>query len=1207
MARRRRRSIIGLRNYSVHATTTRQNKEAGDVDGDAASAEEVLANQIRARSELDALLQGENDAEYSRAWELYVEAGYPNDMNVRLLGYLSNSVRIEDRKRARQLFDECPKTERSEEDYLHITKYLLRSGDFDEAIRVCKEAFASGSVTTWARMFAYFANNKEWYYMLEAWRSLPRRLENRILFSCLEPSLLVKQASDFATFLRANDELRTPGGLYLATNLLNFVMSFPSIVKRTSTQATLHLLREYNNLGILDGKIYYRLIGTLRSSKRRSIAVRSLLVYRNLRWRLPAEVPPVKVIEGLVKTLASFEAVKGVQYLLDESYRFCSTPTVRTYIYALTAFSRAGSVEAVHKVLDRIMSDPKGPGRLILVKLMKPLIYVHARIGDVNGALTQFRRMTDEFGCEADIECYNVLIGAYTGARDFFGALSIFKEMLSRNVQPDDYSFSTLMAHCAKRGDIEGVRNLIRMARERKIPMTIPMLASVVEAYCKNHRLDMAESVAESALDVNAKGARVRMWNMLLWNYAFRLELDSFSRIRTRMRDIGLQPDGFTYAALMLCLVLTGYPDSARRVLRTLHRTGRIEATRFHYDIILSGYLRSRNRDMVHVIFREMEERFGNPGIGSRVLDLRNEIGRDLDLARETGYRTNEADFDPTGDDFDLAEETGLGSDNAPASLPPVRLAHAENRLSDTVSRFDVSILASEGPFIESRSQPLGEAFPAVFYEHIIRAYGNRGAIGKVEALFKDYLGARPSPIPSAHPYDLTPSRLLTTLMNTYVKARRHDEVDIIWKTLFRRSVKDSRQSNIASWLSSGGEAMPAMDEALPILPSQRFILSWPISLYMRSIADRGEFLKLREVVKQVEDAGFSLTSFNWAVYVERLCHSDSMSGIFEAFSVYEKTFMPCFPSWGALRRGSVLRPPDVSEYLVFMDGVRLRQRHQGFLGKKGRFHLAKIRPGSIVPTYTTAIHVASAYRFIKDRSVVYGDGELRDLYAIAPQTIDALGLLPFSKDKLQRTLLRGRSYDRGGRPGNRKSYSPFVWTGGVLGVGGQPRIRPSRASRQVEAYLHDVQKIREAQLSEAEAESQRHVDTAQGEDAQEQDTLPPPESERLPFEAPPDIFDRQDAYDIEAETLLENSGAENDTEMDDADLVIAEAEEARRMELDRQEMMEQEERRIRKEEEKAAAAAYAKAVSKMGWNGREEYELEEYGQEKYEEKEEDR
>ncbi|ODM23914.1 hypothetical protein SI65_01504 [Aspergillus cristatus] len=1114
-SRRRRKTVPGLSRAYVSKSASRyQSAQAGQGVLEEHEKPGGEDERERARDSLRVLFNQRRQGDYEEAWTLYAVAGRPLDLKSSLLDYLSRSERPLDRNRLKQIFDEIPVEHRSAHDYLRLAESCVAAGTFPDLKGLCQEAVSSGlGNPCLAFTIAASVNNAQWDIAHEMWNLRPKSFEDErspdnewlcSVISQVDLSLFLKNAVGLADFLKGQGDVRP--ARELVGILIDHAFSSLRAIENTSSKNILLLLRRYKGLGIVTAEHFYKLIQTSQSSDLRTTFIRSIVIYRTFRWQLPDKVPPAKIIRAMMRTLVSFNITNGMTYFMEEFSHFHGKPTPDVYKNALVAFSRAGDVAKVREVFDKLVSD-HGPPRSR--RLLTPLLYVQARIGNVRETRREFNRIPEEYGLPLNTVCWNNLLTAHANAGDPSGAFQTFDEMLRSGVELNSHTFGILMGVCANKGDIDNVRRLLAMAKERQMQITAPMIDPIVEAYCRNGKFDVAESVAETCLGLEVQGSRVRMWNILLWHYAFRLDLEAVSRIRSRMDKAGLLPDGMTYAALMLSLALIGKTDSARRIFRSLHRNKRVHATEFHYTIILYGYVRERNRDMVHIVFREIKERFQRPGSSSSLLFLKNQLQRDLQSVR---------------------------SGEKPEESASVRLENAEKFLAETIADFDTTKLATKEPMPATGRQSAMEAFPSMFYEYVMNSYGTKGASRKVRELFDQFISRQQTLRASDNVEELAPLRLLNTLMLAHLRADEYKEVEKCWRLAFPRAIKLATPLNVDEWLSAHLPPADSLEPPRPslpqspqgahdllvdsdasdlseelisqknrILPSYKFMLSKPLSLYLRSLAYRNEVERIPEVVAEVERAGFSLSSYNWSSYVQLLATSANPSRQIEAFVVFEEKFMPNFPGWNFIRRGLSIKPSGVPRAIARLEEHRYGGRRD-HLFKEGRIYWSKIQPDFMYPTYISMVYLASALLDFRERSVVEGGVQLQSLYTEAPKTLEALGSMPYLREKFQGVLLRSRQQ----KPDKRKiplQWEPWVWTGGVLDVGGRPRSSALVLSNEAAARTSTAGGL-DQHVTDTKAKAKASVS-----EEDEPEDFPPPKT-----------FDPEDEHDIETETSYEET-----------------------------------------------------------------------------------
>ncbi|KAL6231612.1 hypothetical protein BDW75DRAFT_219696 [Aspergillus navahoensis] len=949
-----------------------------------------------------------------RAWQLYMFAGQPSDLDHALFAQYSKSGKESDHLRAKHLFYKLSEEFRSAEDYLTLLRSHLTAGQLDELGSVCQQAEANGhGLSCWALALAHCIESADWPLAQGLYEAVCP-VDGYKLWDCILPLLnassVLTNLPDLSVQLQsqANNTVSAEKKPDFVKYLTGKIFVSSNFVEIISTDTLLRLLRDYHSAGFLNPHIFWNLIRTLQSSERRAIFVRSIVIYRDFDWLMDKMPPSTQILNHFLKRLAHFDITANVDYFLEQYSRYHSKPPALAYRYALAVFSRAADSPSVKRVYEKYVAHYGESVASQVWKMRAHLLHAHAKKGDVHETLVEFGKLWRKTNRRPPTHCWNILLTAYANAGDLKGCFSRFKMMVENKVKLDSYSFGIIMGLCAHRGDIDLVLEALEVAKRQHVQLTTPMLDTVVEAHCRNKNLRQAEHFAKACLSVDASGARVRMWNILLWNYAFEMDLESIARIRACMDAAGIRPDDMTYAAFLLSLVLLRQTDSARRILRTLSRSGQMHATQFHYALVLYGYVKDRNRDMVHVIFREIQERFGHHGPGTKLLLLRSQLQRDLHLIAQ-------------------AQEEEGGMDSA-----EVHFGHAEKLLAEIIEDFDPVNLVKRAPIPGASRLPVAEAFPASYYEPLMTEYAKKGKLGRVEQLFGEYAKTRRQSVEDARAK--APIGLITSLMLAYLKADQLEKVDEFWELAHRRARDLGKPISERLWKP---EEIPAPTQRPPLLPAYRFELSRPLSLYMRSLAYRKRFTEIDKAIAEVERDGFSLSTFNWSTYVQMFATTDDPANTLKAFSVFEEKFMPAFPGWNHLRQSHGFKHSDVTAAIDLMEKQPF-PKPRGMLGPKGKRYWSKRHPEFAQPTYVSLVYLASALLRARNNSIEAGTAELSALNDAAPKTITAIAAMPRLREKFQGVLLR----DRAERPDRVfPERERFVWTGGVLGVGGRRRL----------------------------------------------------------------------------------------------------------------------------------------------------------------------
>jgi pentatricopeptide repeat-containing protein PET309 len=1036
------------------------------------------------------------------------------------MDHLARSQRFIDVERAISLLEEVDPDKRTADDYSSVIVSLFSAGHTSTVYQLCETALTQQTkVDAFAIVFKISITEKRWQDTLGFWRKGHDKFDYKSFGSLASLQDFPQCVLSLLEYMKTMKDLDAK----LLDVLLTTVFQSKDAMADIRLETLLSLTREFSDLGIITQEHYELGIKTLIKVGTRSSFVAAMVLYRNFRWHLSTCVPPTYILHGLLETLVELGNYRGVQYLLNDFIHFHRKPSVEAYKIALTVFSRRADSDKVKELFDDLLRNhgapslrhPDYPRLPRHIKWVVPVIHSYALVGDYPRAIEEFNKIMPIYRLRPNSVAWNALISAPANANNLKKAFRIFRRMRLKGIKPNQYTYAILMNLCARLGNVKAVLALSQMAQESNVGLSTYLIYPVVDAYCRSQFLDEAEQMAESSMSLELSGSRTILWDRLLWAHAFRADMDSVSRIHKRMKEARLQFTENTYAAMMLSFCIVGRPDSARRLLRGLQRGGKIHASEFLYTIVLYGFVKQGNRDMVYIIYKEMIARFGNPGMSTRLLMLRHTIGRDT--LKGVG--------------------TGDSSDS--------RLAMSEDYLFRAVFDFEKTDFAKKSPRPGTSSLPISQAFPSLYYEPVLKAYSMEGLHGRNEKLLAEYRLDVEAAKASGKP-TVTPSlRFLSVLMQVYLLAGKLEMVGEFWKMAKQRALEVSRGVNIESLAINKRQPALATDStagldkqqqsSLPesaivldsttapvehttprgpfyldreLVPAQAYILSRHLSLYMRALGENGQTDQLPELVKKHIRRGYSLTSANWLTYVRTLAASPLASEQTDAFVTFERIFMPAFPGWRRLRRGAQLRPPDVPRTIDLLDSRRTNDPET--LEKAGARLWTKLDPTWTRPTYNVMIYLGAALRDFKRRSLHVGTEEMDTLYNAAPQTLEALAAMPHWREKYQGVLLR----DQPERiDPAKKSGDPYVWTGGILGVDGHVRPKLRNAAEHARYELSEL----EATLPSPQSDLADAQEPPQSEDGSEANDYDPAEiDDRERAQAP------EDEHDIELETTIE-------------------------------------------------------------------------------------
>ncbi|OIW14289.1 hypothetical protein TanjilG_21429 [Lupinus angustifolius] len=94
-----------------------------------------------------------------------------------------------------------------------------------------------------------------------------------------------------------------------------------------------------------------------------------------------------------------------------------------------------------------------------------------------------------------DVVTWNTLIGGYVKNSRFLDALRIFKGMLNAKVEPDGFTFASVITGCARLGALGNAKWVHALMAEKRIELNYILSAALIDMYAKCGRIDVSKQV----------------------------------------------------------------------------------------------------------------------------------------------------------------------------------------------------------------------------------------------------------------------------------------------------------------------------------------------------------------------------------------------------------------------------------------------------------------------------------------------------------------------------------------------------------------------------------------------------------------------------------------------------------------------------------------------------------------------------------------
>ncbi|XP_057873036.2 pentatricopeptide repeat-containing protein At3g24000, mitochondrial-like [Cryptomeria japonica] len=226
------------------------------------------------------------------------------------------------------------------------------------------------------------------------------------------------------------------------------------------------------------------------------------------------------------------------------------------------------------------------------------LIHMYVKCGSLVDSRKVFDRMK-----ERDCFSWNTIIAAYVRHGYPHESVTLFHRMQQTGLQPDNYTFASVLPACAKMGALEQGMDIHQSIKDRGILSDAVVATALVDMYAKSENVDKACELFE-----NIPQKTVVTWNAMIAGYTQNGFVEKALETFKQMELAGAKPNSTTFASVLTACAKMGVLEQGMEI----HES--IKDKEILLDVVVSTalvdmYAKCGRTDKALVLFDNMPQR----------------------------------------------------------------------------------------------------------------------------------------------------------------------------------------------------------------------------------------------------------------------------------------------------------------------------------------------------------------------------------------------------------------------------------------------------------------------------------------------------------------------------------------------------------------------------------------------------------------------
>ncbi|CAN1252272.1 Pentatricopeptide repeat-containing protein At2g27610 [Linum perenne] len=225
------------------------------------------------------------------------------------------------------------------------------------------------------------------------------------------------------------------------------------------------------------------------------------------------------------------------------------------------------------------------------------LMVGYSKLGEIEEASKVFERISKK-----DIVAWSAMVAGYAQGGDTEGAVKTFVEMAKHGVEPNEYTFSSVVNACtAAMAPVQQGMQIHAWSIKSRRNDALCVCSALVTMYAKTGDIESANEVFRRQRERDLVS-----WNSMISGYAQHGDVEKALEVFKEMQILGMEMDGVTFISVISACTHGGLIDEGRRYFDEMVKEHRIEPTMEHYSCLVDLYGRAGQLEKAMEVINSM-------------------------------------------------------------------------------------------------------------------------------------------------------------------------------------------------------------------------------------------------------------------------------------------------------------------------------------------------------------------------------------------------------------------------------------------------------------------------------------------------------------------------------------------------------------------------------------------------------------------------